>query len=176
MLQKYSEREALAREELRKAQKNAANLFTKESSQKFHSFHMERESIEKLIELARAGDSEAAEILVTRGRVARRLGTPVPACFNEFVWEWFLDGPPKGNPGSSPKDTGLRYQALALLVFKMSWEHGFPEKTPSDRRDDPDAPMSACRLVAEEFELSESWIEKIWEERKEGILRQLAPH
>jgi hypothetical protein len=175
MLQNYRERERLAREALRKAKKNAAALFTKETSRKKYRGHMERESIERLVELARAGDREAAEILQDRGRVARSLGTILPRCFWEFVWEWFLDGPPKGNPGSNPKDTGVRYSTLAVLVYTMNKEYGFPEYTPPERRDDPDAPISACRLVAEEYELSESMVEKIWAERKEMILRQLAP-
>jgi hypothetical protein len=94
-VQMLQNRERLAREAVRKARKNAAALFTKETSQQFYRAHMERESIEKLIALARAGDREAAEILQTRGRVARTLSVPIPTCLHEFVWEWFLDGPPK---------------------------------------------------------------------------------
>ena len=57
------DREWLAREAVRKGKKNAASLFTKESSQQFYRWHMERQSTEKLVELARAGDKDAAEIL-----------------------------------------------------------------------------------------------------------------
>jgi len=175
MLQNYRERERLAREALRKAKKNAAALFTKETSQQFYRAHMERESIERLVELARAGDREAAEILQTRGRVARSLGVPVPTCFQEFVWEWFLDGPPKGNPGSNPKDSGLRYNTIALLVKMVIEDYGFPEYAAPEHRDDPDAPMSACRLVAEELELGERWVEEIWADRKETVTRPRRP-
>jgi len=169
------DREWLAREAVRKGKKNAASLFTKESSQQFYRWHMERQSTEKLVELARAGDKEAAKFLLNRGRVARSLGTPVPTCFQEFVWEWFLDGPPKANPGSSPKDTGLKHLTIALLVKMVIKEHGFPEYTAPEWRDVPGAPMSACRLVAQELELSESWVEKIWAEFKDTVLPQHSP-
>jgi hypothetical protein len=174
MLQKYSEREALAREAVRKAKKNAATLFTKESSQQFYRWHMERQSTEKLVELARAGDKEAVEFLLNRGRVARNTGAPIPRCFQEFVWEWFLDGPPKTTPGSSPKDTGLKYLTIAVLVKMANKEHGFPEYSAPEWRGVADAPMTACRLVAEELELSEEWVIKIWIEYKEIVLRERA--
>jgi hypothetical protein len=169
------DREWLAREAVRKAKKNAASLFTKESSQQFYRWHMERQSTEKLVELARAGDKEAAEFLLNRGRVARSTGAPVPRCFQEFVWEWFLDGPPKATPGSSPKDTGLKHLTIALLVKMVIQDHGFPECTSPEWRGVLDAPMSACRLVAEEMELSESWVEKIWAEYKESLLPRQFP-
>jgi hypothetical protein len=166
------DRERLAREFVRKAIKNAAEFFTKEGSQKYHRFHMERASIEKLVELAREGDKEAAEFLLNRGRVARSLGLTVPTCFHEFVWEWFLDGPPKATPGSNPKDTGLKYKTIALLVKIVIKDHDFPEYSAPEWRDDPDAPMTACRLVGEELGLSESWVVKIWTEYKEIVLRE----
>jgi hypothetical protein len=175
MLQDYRERERLARETVRKALKNAPWLFTKEGSQRHYRAHMERESIEKLVALAREGDREAAEILQNRGRVARSLGTIVPTCFQEFVWEWFLDGPPKAKSGTSPKDIGLKHLTIALLVRRVIRDHGFPEYSAPERRDDPDRPMTACWLVGEEVGLSESQVEKIWRDRKEMILRQEKP-
>jgi hypothetical protein len=172
MLQNYSEREALAREDVRKVKKNAAALFTKEFNQRNYRAYMERESIERLVELARAGDKDAVEFLLNRGRVARSLGVTIPTCFHEFVWEWFLDGPPKASPGSSPKDTGLKHLTIALLVKLVSKDHGFPEYGGPDQRGDPNAPMTACRLVAEELGLSESWVIRIWDEYKEIVLRK----
>ena len=172
MLQNYSEREARAREDVRKFNKNAASLLAKESSQRFYHKHMERQSTERLVELARAGDKEAAEFLLNRGRVARSLGAIVPTCFHEFVWECFLDGPPKATPGKNPKDTGLKHLTIALLVKIVIVDYGFPEYSQSDDRSDPEAPLSACRIVAEELKLSVSWVEKIWAEYKDTVMPQ----
>jgi hypothetical protein len=35
--------------------------------------------------------------------------------------------------------------------------------------------MSACRLVAEELELGERWVEEIWADRKETVTRPRRP-
>jgi hypothetical protein len=175
MLQDYRERERLAREAVRKAKKNAATLFTKKTSQRFFRARMERESVEKLVELAREGDKDAVDFLQNRGRVARSTRARVPDCFHEFVWEWFLDGPPKAKPGSSPKDTGLRRLTIALLVKMVSHEYGFPEYTQPEQRGDSDSSMSACRLVAQELGLSERTVEEIWAEYKEDVTRHRFP-
>ena len=159
MLQDF-ERERRAREDVRKAKKNIPWLFDKVASQRFYRAHMERESIERLVELAREGDKDAAEILRNRGRVARSTRAKVPDCFAEFVWEWFLDGPPKAKPGSNPKDLGLRNLIIDRLVKRISRDYGFPEYTPPERRDDSDAHMSACRLVAEGFGIKERTLEE----------------
>ena len=159
MLQDF-DRVRRAREAVRKM-KNVEWLFTKEGSQFFYAMHQELASIEKLVELAREGDKNAWEILRDRGRDAARSGINVPTCFHEFVWEWFLDGPPKAKPGPSLKDTALNSTALMEVVRIISCDFGFPEYTPYEHRDDPDAPMSACRLVAEEFGLNERTLEDI---------------
>ena len=170
MLQKQKQnQEQAAREAVRKVVKNAAGLFTKEFGQRFFRARMERESIEKLVEFAREGDKDAVEILVTRGRVARSTRANVPDCFHEFIWEWFLDGPPKAKSGTSPKDTWLRYQTIALLVKMVSQDYGFPEYSRPEHRDNPDAPMTACQIVADELGLSVRTVEKIWAEHKESV-------
>jgi hypothetical protein len=174
MLQKQNQEQA-AREAVRKTVKNAAPLFSKETSQRFFRARMERESIEKLVEFAREGDKDAAEILVNRGRVARSTRAKVPDCFHEFIWEWFLDGPPKAKSGSSPKDTELRYQTIALLVDIVNRDYGFPEYRNVEHRGKKTGAMSACLLVAEELDLDERWVEEIWAERKEMIRRRRSP-
>jgi hypothetical protein len=167
------DRERLAREAVRKAKKNASWLFSKEGNRRFSRAHMERADIKKLVELAREGDKEALEILRDYARGARRVGMIVPPDLHEFVWEWFIDGPPKAKSGTSPKDTELKYQAIALLVKMVRDDYGFPEYSNPDQRDDPDARMSACRLVAEELAPSERTVEEIWAERKASVTR---PH
>jgi hypothetical protein len=169
------DRERLAREDVRKAKKNAAGLFAREGSQRFYRAGMEVEDIDVLVALAREGDKDAVEILRNYARGARHAGLNVPTDLHEFVWEWFIDGPPKAKSGSGPKDIGLYHLTVALLVRRVIRDYGFPEYTAPERRDDPDAPMTACRLVGEEVELSESQVEKIWRDRKEMILRQERP-
>jgi hypothetical protein len=160
MLQNLGNREQSAREAVRKVKKNVPWLFDREASRRFYRAHMERESIEKLVELAREGDKDAAEILQNRGRVARSTRVDLPMCFHEFVWEWFLD-PPKAKSGSSPKDLGLRNLIIKRLVKMISRDYGFPEYSNPEHRGNPDAPMSACRLVGEELGLDERTVEDI---------------
>ena len=145
---------------MRKALKNIPWLFDKEASRRFYRAHMEGESIERLVELAREGDKDAIEILQNRGRVARSTRARVPDCFHEFVWEWFLDGPPKAKSGLSPKDLGLRNSITDRLVKMISRDYGFPEYPNPEYRGDSDAPMTACRIVGEEFGFSERTIEE----------------
>ena len=174
MLQKQNQEQA-AREAVRKTVKNAAPLFSKETSQRFFRARMERESIEKLVEFAREGDKDAAEILVNRGRVARSTRAIMPMCYHAFVSDWFLDGPPKAKSGTSPKDTELRYQTIALLVDIVNRDYGFPEYRNVEHRGKKTGAMSACLLVAEELDLDERWVEEIWAERKEMIRRRRSP-
>src|SRR5262249_10277051 len=114
------DRERLAREAVRKAKVNAAWLFTKEGSKFFYAAHMELASIEVLVMLARGGDKNAIEILRDRARDAARAGMNVPRDLHEFVWEYFIDGPPPAKSGSSPQDTSLKHQAIAQLVDMVS--------------------------------------------------------
>jgi hypothetical protein len=165
MLQDYRERERLAREAVRKMN-NVEWLFTKEGSQFFYGMHMELASIEVLVMLARAGVKNARAILQDRGRDAACSGVNVPRCFHEFVWECFIDGPPKAKSGPGPMDIGLKHLTIALCVKIVSQDYGLPEYCNSDYRDNPDAPLTACRLVAEECGLDERTVEEIWGEYK----------
>jgi hypothetical protein len=178
MLQNYRERERLAREAVRKVLKNLPWLFTKEGSHRFYRAHMEAEDIGVLVDLARDGDKDALEFLrqYVRGlrKYARESGLNVfqiPLSVTELALEILTDGLPKAKSGPNPKDTGLRDNALAVCVKIVSQDYGFPEYTAPEHRGNPDAPMSICRLVAEEVGLSESTIEKIWAEHKEDVLR-----
>ena len=63
----------------------------------------------------------------------------------------------------------MRYTTIAVLVKTVSEDYGFPEYTPPEDRGNPDAPMSACRLVAEELRLSERRVEEIRAERKASV-------
>jgi hypothetical protein len=110
------DRERLAREAVRKAKKNVSWLFTKEGSRRLFRLHMEAEGVEMLVALARGGDKDAVEILRKHARGARAASMGVPIDLHEFVWEWFIDGPPKAKSGSNLKDTGLRHLSIALLV------------------------------------------------------------
>jgi hypothetical protein len=178
MLQNYRERERLAREAVRKVKKNVSWLFTKEGSQFFYAAHMELASIEVLVMLAREGDKNAIEILREHAiAIAGCEDVDVPREFHEFVWEWFMYGPPKAKSGSSPKDIGLYHLTVALLVDMVSRDYDFPEYRNIEHRDEKSGPMSACCLVADELGLSERTVEEIWAERKEMIRRRRhSPH
>jgi hypothetical protein len=165
------DRERLAREAVRRAKRNVPWMFSKDGSRQFYRAHMERAQIETLVALAREGDKDALEILRKYARGARTAGMKVPPALHEFVWEWFIDGPPKAKTGTPPKDTGLKYNTIALLVKLVRDDFGFPEYGNSEYRDNPDAPMSACRLVGEELGLGERTVEEIWADRKEMVTR-----
>jgi hypothetical protein len=169
------DRERLAREAVRKAKEKDAWLFSKEGSWAWYVTHMEAESTERLLELAREGDKDAFKILQQRGRDARSTGANVPLDFHTFVWEYFLDGPPKAKSGSNPKDTGLKHLTIALLVNMVRRDYGFPEYRNPEHRDEKTGPMSACRLVAEELNLSERTVEDIWRDHKEMVIRRQSP-
>jgi hypothetical protein len=165
------DRERLAREAVRRVKRNLPWLFSKEGSRRFYRAHMEVADIETLVALAREGDKDALEILRKYARGARRARMNVPTDLHEFVWEWFIDGPPKAKSGTSPKDTDLKYTAIALLVKIVSRDYGFPEYSNPEHRGNPDAPMSACGLVADELGRSERTVEEIWADRKAMVTR-----
>ena len=170
------DRERLAREAVRKVLRDAPWQFSKEGNRQFFRDHMEVENIDMLVALARAGDKDAVKILRKCARSARSVaGMKVPPELHEFVWEWFIDGPPKAKSGSSPKDTELRYTAIARRVQIVSEDYGFPEYSNPEHRGNPDAPMSACRLVAEELGLSVRMVEEIWADRKASLTRRHRP-
>lgn len=169
------DRERLARESVRKALKNADWLFTREGNRQFYRSHMEVADVERLVELAREGDKDALEILRKHAAGARRAGMNAPRALHEFVWECFVDGPPKAPSGPSPKDTGLRNTTIALLVKMVHEDHGFPVYPRAEHHGDPTAPPSACRLVAEELGLGETWVAEIWDDRKAMIARSRGP-
>jgi hypothetical protein len=166
------DRERLAREAVRKAQKNLPGMFSKEGSRRFFRALIERENPEMLVQLARGGDKDALEILGKYARGAARAGMEVPTELHEFVWECFIDGPPKARSGSSPKDAGLRDLNIALLVNIVTKDYEFPESRNPEHRGQKTGPMSACRLVAEEMGLSEARVEEIWRHHKPAIIRR----
>src|SRR5262249_38708554 len=141
-------------------------LLSKEGSQRFYRAHMEVENIDVLVALAREGDKDALEILRKYARGAARAGMEVPLELHEFVWEFFINGPPKAKSGSSPKDTGLKHKTIELLVKIVSQDYGFPEYRNPEHRGREGGPMSACLLVAQETGLKERTVEEIWAERK----------
>jgi hypothetical protein len=89
------DREARAREAIRRVMRNASRLLTKEFSRKFYRARMEVAEVDMLVALAREGDKDALEVLRKHARGASRAGMNVPRSLHEFVWEYFLDGSPK---------------------------------------------------------------------------------
>jgi hypothetical protein len=157
-------KEKQAREAVRRALRNVPWLFTKEGNRRFFRAHWEVMEPEKLVAAAREGDGDAMEILRKYARGARRSGMNVPQAFHEFVWECFIDGPPKAKSGPSPKDTELRKQTIRILV-KIVTEYGFNATRNPEHRGSKEGPMTACRIVAEEIGLKEGTVEGLWAER-----------
>ena len=55
-------------------------------------------------------------------------------------------------------------------------DYGLPEYRNSEELSNPEAPMTACQIVAEETGMSESWVIKIWQDRKEMFTRVGGTH
>jgi hypothetical protein len=164
------DQEAAAREAVRRIMRNLPQLFSKEFGRKFHRARMEVEEVDVLVALARDGDKDALEILRTHARGARRARMNVPQSFHEFVWEYFIDGPPKAQSGLSPKDIWLNHLTVALLVRMVSRDYGLPEYRNAEHRGTGSGPISACLLVAQELNKSERWVEEIWADKKANVI------
>jgi hypothetical protein len=164
------DREARAREAVRRMARNAPQLFSKENSRKFYRVRMEVAEIDTLVALARGGDKDALQILRKRARDASGARNNVPQSFHEFVWEYFVNGPPPAKSGLSPKDMGLKHLTIALMVKIVSQDYGLPEYRNAEHRGEESGPISACLLVAQELGLDERSVEKIWADRKPSAL------
>jgi hypothetical protein len=123
---------------------------------------MKAQSTEWLVEAAREGDDDALDILRERSREAQQTKAKVPAELHAFVWECFIDGPPKAPPGPSPKDRLLRNIIIASLVKVVHEEFGFPVQRNVEHRNKKTGPVSACLLVAQEIGRSESTVADLW--------------
>jgi hypothetical protein len=104
------QREERARRLVRRvlAKGGTARLYTSEFGKRFYQARMERETPEKLVEFARAGDREAHELLREYARGAARTGMHVPTALVEYVWECFIEGQPPAPKGPSGKGKGIR--------------------------------------------------------------------
>jgi hypothetical protein len=163
--------EARAREAVRRVVRKKPHLFSKEFGRKFYRARMEVAEVDTLVALAREGDKDALEILRKHAHGASRARMNVPQSLHEFVWEYFMDGPPPAKSGLSPKDMELKHQAIAVMVKIVSQDYGFPEYRNAEHRGTKSGPISACLLVAQELGLRERWVEEIWADRKASVLK-----
>ena len=78
-------------------------------------------------DIAREGDPVALEFLRDYARGARKatgtgMKVNVPDDFHAFVWDYFIDGPPKARPGAKLQETLLRNMIIKALVKVVSDE------------------------------------------------------
>jgi hypothetical protein len=139
--------------------------------------HREAESIDTLVELAFDSDKKAFKLLQELARsiyeqahhAGRDAVFPIPLL--QLMVETFIYGEPKGKPGPKPTKNGQRDTAIARMILKVHEDYNFPLYGNVEGRDDPDAPMSAIKLVAEELELGFTTVEGIWIDRQEMVKR-----
>jgi hypothetical protein len=162
--------EARAREAVRRVVRTKPHLFSKEFGREFYRAVMEVADVDTLVGLAREGDKDALDILRKHARGARGARMNVPLSLHEFVWEYFIDGPPRAKSGLSTKDMELKHQTIAVMVKIVSQDYGFPEYRNAEHRGARSGPISACLLVAQELGLDERWVEEIWADRKASVL------
>jgi hypothetical protein len=166
------EREKQAREYLRRMKRGTPHYQSKEAGRQIFRAYLAAQDLPFQLAVARQGDKDALALLREYARGARRTGfLKVPTDFHAFVWEWFIDGPPKEDPGQKEPDTLTRNNLLVCLVKAVSEHWGFPVYRNSKDRNvtaGEGAPVSACSLVAEVFCLSERRVEQIWAEHFES--------
>lgn len=172
------ERERHARAFVQRVQRNQPWLLSEEGNEQFYHAQMAVEDIEVLVELARMGEKKALEIVRAHAEHLHqealrtgRVSVEVPTSLHELALEVFIYGPPKGKSGPKPTRNSLRRTTIALLVKWVCKVFRFPIFANVEHRGNPDAPMTALRLVGEELGLSERTVEEIWIERKEMATR-----
>jgi hypothetical protein len=157
-----TDQEKRARETVRRVLSGARGSLSKKGNRQFFRSHLEVQDVEFVIVAAREGDSDAIEILREHARGARRAGMTVPTTFHEFVWEYFIDGPPKARSGPKPQEYGtLRDPIIRSLAKVVAEEFGLPVHRNPAHRNKKTGPVSACALIAQEVGLSESRVEEI---------------
>jgi hypothetical protein len=107
------------------------------------------------------GYEHVIEEIRARARVIEGTGQIAPAKFHEFVWRWFIDGPPREKPGPKPYDNLARDQLLSALVRIVHEEFGFPA-TRGEASKQTGSTVSACQIVAEETGVGEDAVVTVW--------------
>jgi hypothetical protein len=160
-----TDQEQKAREAVRRLLPGMKRSLSKDGSRQFFRSHLQVADVERLVDVASEGNSDALEILRKYARGVRRTGMRAPDALHAFVWECFINGLPKAPPGSKPQDTLLRNILIVSLVKVVSEEFGIPVYRNVEHRGAEDGPICALKLVAEELGLGERGVEEIWEAR-----------
>jgi hypothetical protein len=130
----------------RSLRKEGSRAFFREKMRTMHG-----SDIEWLLRAAREdGDPNAIELIREHVRAARQTGIPVPQELHLFVWEWFLDGPPKRKPAQKVQDNLTRNMILTVLVQVVSDHYGFQISRGSATAEKGHR-ISASQIVAEEL-------------------------
>ena len=165
------DQETLAREAIRLNLPGMKRSLSKDGSRQFFRQQLEIQNLDRVIGAARQGNADALAILREHARGARRSGMNVPDDFHAFVWECFIDGPPKAPPGPKPQDTLVRDMIIVALVKVLSEEFGLKPHRNKEFHDSKTSPFSACAIVAQEMGLTigEKRVEEIWDAGKADV-------
>jgi hypothetical protein len=151
------ERERRARAFVQRFLQHNPEKFSPEGNERFYDKRMEAADIDVLVALAFDGDKKALNVLRASLRLQREqaifdghASLTIPPSVRELMFEVFLNGEPRAKTGPKPTRNGQRNTSIALMVKWVGEGFGFPIYGNIDGRDNPDAPMSAIRLVGEE--------------------------
>jgi hypothetical protein len=171
-----AEREAGARNAVRRVRWDATRSLTKDGSRQYWRNYVGSLDVPDLVDLARDGDKDALDRLRDYARGVRRAIPEIPSLdipreLLGFTLEFFIDGQPKARPGPSPRDTTLRNRLVVSLVKIVNEEFGFDVHRNEDLRNSNEGTLSACAIVADELGLGESNVEDIWNDLKSTLGR-----
>jgi hypothetical protein len=161
------DREKRARKFARRVFAGATQSLSEKGGKHLWQSHIAVAELDRVLGAAREGDKKALAVLRERGHALRGSGANVPDDFHTFVWEFFLDGAPKGRPGRPPYDFVARNIVIANTIRILIEEFGFCG-TRGEASREKGRTVSACRIVEDELpkghKVGEDAVETIWKD------------
>jgi hypothetical protein len=104
--------------------------------------------IEGIVERARRGSRLDHEIACELAMEMLEVGKTAPLSLRDYISRVLRDGPPPGKPGVSPQKHFSRNLAIEEAVTLVHSLYGFKLTRNPATRSKPNAPESACSIVA----------------------------